>query len=80
MKKPRGRPRATKLLEELKTAVANQPDVVQQAPAMPSISLSDIRDNALRARSGTAKIIAELEAMSEEIDATLAFLRAQRKR
>jgi hypothetical protein len=41
-------------------------------------SLQEIRDKALRERFATSQIIAELDAWRNEIDATLAFLKAQR--
>jgi hypothetical protein len=47
-------------------------------PAMPR-SLADIRSSAISASTSAAHTIAELEAWRNEIDATIAFLKAQRK-
>jgi hypothetical protein len=45
----------------------------------PAKSLAEIRSNAISASSSAAHTIAELEAWRNEIDATIAFLKAQRK-
>jgi hypothetical protein len=45
----------------------------------PAKSLAEIRSSAIAASSSAAHTIAELEAWRNEIDATIAFLKAQRK-
>ena len=40
-------------------------------------TLEQIREGSLRARSDAARTIAELESWRDEIDATIAFLKAQ---
>ena len=42
-------------------------------------SLQELRDTTLRERFKTNQMIAELDAWRNEIDATIAFLRAQRE-
>jgi hypothetical protein len=59
-----------------------------QAQARPLIAtslpntelLQEIRDSALQARSDISNTIAELDAWRTEIDATIAFLKSQRKK
>lgn len=48
-------------------------------PTITADLLADVRRAAMRASSDTAHNIAELESWRNEIDATIAFLRAQRK-
>jgi hypothetical protein len=62
---------------------AETPPAPEQVPL--ATRLQDIRSEALRDRSHTSKLIAQLQAQREqleemrnEIDATVAFLRAQR--
>lgn len=43
------------------------------------VNLQEIRELAMAARLDTARTIAELEQWREEIDITIAFLRAQRR-
>jgi hypothetical protein len=49
------------------------------APTLTSVLLKDVRAAALKMSADTAHNIAELESWRNEIDATIAFLRAQRK-
>ena len=48
-------------------------------PVLSSELLASVRHASMRALSDAARNIAELEAWRNEIDATIAFLRAQRK-
>lgn len=48
-------------------------------PTITTDLLADVRRAAMRASNDTAHNIAELESWRNEIDATIAFLRAQRK-
>jgi hypothetical protein len=48
-------------------------------PKPPGKSLAEIRSSAISASSSAAHTIAELESWRNEIDATIAFLKAQRK-
>ena len=48
-------------------------------PTLTSVLLKDVRAAALKMSADTAHNIAELESWRNEIDATIAFLRAQRK-
>jgi len=48
-------------------------------PALTSTLLREVRNAALKLQADTAHNIAELESWRNEIDATIAFLRAQRK-
>ncbi len=57
------------------TAVAATEE--ERRPAPPS--LEHIRSHSLRAQSDAARTISELEAWRAELDATIAFLKAQRK-
>jgi hypothetical protein len=61
-------------------AAASSVPVEPAAKPLPAttMSLQQIRDSALRQRFDMSKTIAELDALSSEITATLAFLRAQR--
>jgi hypothetical protein len=61
---------------EVETLPVNRP---HQNPSVPRINLATLREGALAARTDTARTIAELEAWRDEIDATIAFLRAQWK-
>jgi hypothetical protein len=49
------------------------------APNLTSVLLRDVRTAALKMSADTAHNIAELESWRNEIDATIAFLRAHRK-
>ena len=49
------------------------------APTLTSVLLKDVRAAALKMSADTAHNIAELESWRNEIDATIAFLRSQRK-
>lgn len=49
------------------------------APALTSALLKDVRNAALKISADAAHNIAELESWRNEIDATIAFLRSQRK-
>lgn len=49
----------------------------ERQPAPPS--LEHIRSHSLRTQSNAARTISELEAWRTEIDATIAFLKAQRR-
>jgi hypothetical protein len=49
------------------------------APTLTSVLLKDVRAAALKATADAHHNIAELESWRNEIDATIAFLRAQRK-
>lgn len=57
---------------------ANDPQQ-KPKPVLTTVLLSDVRAAAMRASADTAHNIAELESWRNEIDATIAFLRAQRK-
>ena len=48
-------------------------------PKLTSALLKDVRNAALKMSADTAHNIAELESWRNEIDATIAFLRSQRK-
>jgi hypothetical protein len=51
------------------------------ATSLPNTELlQEIRDSALQARSDISNTIAELDAWRTEIDATIAFLKSQRKK
>ena len=87
-KKPNRRPPAKQadLTEEgLMTAMTEmrKEDVPQitdkPRPTLTSVLLKDVRAAALKMSADTAHNIAELESWRNEIDATIAFLRAQRK-
>jgi hypothetical protein len=52
-------------------------DVVKEPSANSPPSLEQIRSNSLRARTDAVRTITELEEWRDEIDATIAFLRAQ---
>jgi hypothetical protein len=54
-------------------------EVANPKSSVPRVNLLGIREDATAARADTARTIAELEAWRDEIDATIAFLRAQRK-
>jgi hypothetical protein len=54
-------------------------DDPKPAPALTSNLLKDVRVAALKMSADAAHNIAELESWRNEIDATIAFLRAQRK-
>lgn len=60
-------------LDEVRSEV-----VKNQEKSVPRINLMGIREDATAARADTARTIAELEAWRDEINATIAFLRAQR--
>ena len=49
------------------------------APTLTSVLLKDVRAAALKMSADTAHNIAQLESWRTEIDATIAFLRSQRK-
>lgn len=77
-----------------KSGYSELPRITEETPAPPAeqpvplaTRLQDIRNEALRDRSHTSKLIASLQAQREqleemrnEIDATVAFLRAQRNK
>lgn len=73
MKKPT-KPRAIE-------PVANVPTPVNTAapPGFAAPSLQNIREQALARQAHNSQVIAELDAWRKEIDATIAFLRAQDK-
>jgi hypothetical protein len=51
------------------------------ATSLPNTELlQEIRDSALQARSDISNTIADLDAWRAEIDATIAFLKSQRKK
>jgi 3-dehydroquinate dehydratase len=60
--------------EEAVAPIANKP-----APTLTSVLLKDVRNAALKASADAHHNIAELESWRNEIDATIAFLRAQQK-
>ena len=62
-------------VEEVK-AMVKEPE---GRKSIANVNLADIREKATAARTDTAHIIAELEAWRDEIDATIAFLRAQKR-
>jgi hypothetical protein len=85
-KKPNRRPpvkQADDLTEEgLMTAMTemrNETIAAKPAPSLTSVLLKDVRAAALKMSADTAHNIAELESWRNEIDATIAFLKAQRK-
>ena len=53
--------------------------VPEEMPPRPT-SLQSIRTGALQANANTAKIIAELESWAHEIEATIAFLKANKRK
>jgi hypothetical protein len=57
-----------------------EPAAVPSVPKIAVASLQDIRNSALRQRFEIGKTIAELDAWRNEIDATIAFLKSQRKK
>jgi hypothetical protein len=59
---------------------ASNPVPASVRVSLPITSLQEIRDSALRQRFEIGKTIAELDAWRNEIDATIAFLRAQREK
>lgn len=68
-------------------AKTTEPDAPAPTTIKLAVQLQDIRSEALRDRTHTAKTIAQLHAQREhleemrnEIDATIAFLRAQRNK
>ena len=63
-------PATTAALDELDAGGGHKP--------LP-LSLADIRTEALRAHSNTARTIADLEAWAAEIAATIAFLKARER-
>lgn len=77
-----------------KPGYSELPRITEEAPPAPAkeqvplaTKLQDIRSEALRDRAHTSKLIAQLqsqreqlEEMRNEIDATVAFLRAQRNK
>jgi hypothetical protein len=48
-------------------------------PTLTAVLLRDVRNAAMKMSADTAHNIAELESWRNEIDATIAFLRAQRR-
>jgi hypothetical protein len=59
---------------EQRSEVAKNP-----GSSVPRVNLLGIREDATAARADTTRTIAELETWRDEIDAIIAFLRAQRK-
>lgn len=53
--------------------------IPRPAPTLTSVLLKEVRDAALKMSADTAHNIAELESWRNEIDATIAFLRSQKK-
>jgi hypothetical protein len=64
----------TEMREEGLPPITDKP-----APSLTSVLLKDVRAAALKMSADTAHNIAELESWRNEIDATIAFLRAHRK-
>jgi hypothetical protein len=82
-KKPRRRQLVTdQVTDEIVPAEpANEVDrpKLEAPPVLTSVMLNNVREAALRVQHDTARNIAELESWRAEIDATVAFLKAQRK-
>lgn len=88
-KKPNRRPPAKqaddlteKSLMTAMTAVREQGmtnPLPKPAPTLTSALLKEVRDAALKISADTAHNIAELESWRNEIDATIAFLKSQRR-
>ena len=76
MKKPAKKPDKLKLpITEMPMPQALVPEDMPPRPT----SLQSIRTGALQAQANTSKIIAELESWAHEIEATIAFLKANKR-
>lgn len=60
-------------------ALSKKADEVVATEARAPLSLEHIRSDSLRARVDAVRTISELESWRDEIEATIAFLKAQKK-
>lgn len=67
------------MIKKPPTTTATVADLPTDTPQAGTPSLKGIREESLRLRFDAARTISELEAWRDEIDATIAFLKAQRR-
>ena len=77
MKKPKQAEQGPQALQSQPTSPPGPPDITENR--VTRSSLQYIRNNALDRSAHTRRLIAELEEWSDEIAATIAFLKAQQK-